>query len=47
MNKFLATGEELPDVIRKLLGEEKFKKRNITNSINILHKAQTKRCLID
>ena len=48
MNKFLATGEELPDVIRRFLGQEKNLRNEILQTVSTLSTSSTnKLCTID
>ena len=41
MDKFIATGEELPDVIRKLLGEEKNLRNTVLQTVSTLSTQST------
>ena len=47
MNKFLATGEELPNVIRKLLGEEKNLRNEILQTVSTMSTQSTNKAMYD
>ena len=47
MDKFIATGEELPDVIRKLLGEENNLRNTILQTVSILKTQSTNKAMFD
>ena len=47
MNKFLATGEELPDVIRKLLGQEKNLRNEILQTVSTMSTQSTNKAMYD
>ena len=47
MDKFIATGEELPDVIRKLLGEENNLRNTVLQTVSILKTQSTNKAMFD
>ena len=47
MDKFIATGEEIPDVIRKLLGEEKNLRNTVLQTISTLSTSSTNKLMFD
>ena len=47
MDKFIATGEEIPDVIRRLLGEEKNLRNTVLQTISTLSTSSTNKLMFD
>ncbi len=47
MDKFIATGEEIPDVIRKLLGEEKNLRNTVLQTVSTLSTSSTNKLMFD
>jgi hypothetical protein len=47
MDKFIATGDELPDVIRKLLGEEKNLRNTVLQTVSTLSTSSTNKLMFD